>query len=368
MRRARAPRRDLSRGRSASTDVAPRRPSLISDTEAQSIIGRAADLQARTGIEPRPAPVAMRRDAERDAARTSGYKPADIRDAAVEAGISAKYVDHVLEEHGLAPSAPLESRSARARRSQSPQESRSPAATCTSSTRSSSTARCRRATTIFSSTSSASDRRGRTARGRRPLVLLADASSRSATCRSRFCRAAERRRFRVSETLRQVAGATVRRHRGRLRRRDVGHLDRDRRQHAQLRCSARGCGPGTSPRPTSWRADFSDEAEKARAADSRAGRAVGRAGSRVDRGGSATAQRSAREPRLACRLSDSRVHLDGRSSQPLVASSGRFLNSSSACRIRQRVDVLHRPAVHDVAHRELGDLAADRPRNVGHLR
>ena len=52
----------------------------------------------------------MRRDAERDATRTSGYKPADIRDAAVEAGISAKYVDHVFEERGLAPSAPLEPR------------------------------------------------------------------------------------------------------------------------------------------------------------------------------------------------------------------------------------------------------------------
>jgi eukaryotic-like serine/threonine-protein kinase len=90
--------------------VAPARPSLISDSEAQSIIGRAADLQARTGIEPRPAPVATRRDVERDAARTSGYKPLDIRDAAVEAGISAKYVDHVFEERGLAPSSPLDAR------------------------------------------------------------------------------------------------------------------------------------------------------------------------------------------------------------------------------------------------------------------
>jgi serine/threonine-protein kinase len=93
-----------------SPDVGPFRPSLISDSEAHSIIERAADLQARTGIEPRPSPVAMRRDTDRDAARTSGYKPVDIRDAAVEAGISAKYVDHVFEERGLAPSAPLESR------------------------------------------------------------------------------------------------------------------------------------------------------------------------------------------------------------------------------------------------------------------
>ena len=88
----------------------PVKPSLISDTEAQAILGRAADLQARTGIELRPAPILGRRDATRDAARREGFKPADVRDAAVEAGIGAKYVDHVLEEHGLTPGAPLERR------------------------------------------------------------------------------------------------------------------------------------------------------------------------------------------------------------------------------------------------------------------
>lgn len=83
---------------------------LISDTEAQTILGRAADLQARTGIEPRPSPIAGRRDVVRDATRRDGFKPADVRDAAVEAGIAARYVDHVFEEHGLTPGAPLESR------------------------------------------------------------------------------------------------------------------------------------------------------------------------------------------------------------------------------------------------------------------
>jgi eukaryotic-like serine/threonine-protein kinase len=90
--------------------AAPPRPGLISDSEAQSILGRAADLQASTGLVPRPSPLAMRRDSQRDAALTSGYRPADLRDAAVEAGISARYVDHVFEERGLAPSAPLEVR------------------------------------------------------------------------------------------------------------------------------------------------------------------------------------------------------------------------------------------------------------------
>lgn len=90
--------------------VAPAKHPLISDTEAQAILGRAADLQARTGIEPRPTPLARHRDSDRDAARLEGYRPADVRDAAVEAGIAAKYVDHVFEEHGLTPGAPLESR------------------------------------------------------------------------------------------------------------------------------------------------------------------------------------------------------------------------------------------------------------------
>lgn len=90
--------------------ASPQSAALISDTEAQAIIGRAADLQARTGLEPRPAALQGRRDAERDAKRRDGHKPADLRDAAVEAGISAKYVDHVFQEHGLVPGAPLEAR------------------------------------------------------------------------------------------------------------------------------------------------------------------------------------------------------------------------------------------------------------------
>lgn len=83
--------------------IAANAPNLISDSEAQNIIGRAAHLQAQTGIEPRPVPLAARRDAARDLSRTSGHRPADIRDAALEAGIPGKYVDHVFEEHGLSP-------------------------------------------------------------------------------------------------------------------------------------------------------------------------------------------------------------------------------------------------------------------------
>lgn len=81
--------------------AAMRKPALVSDTEAQAILGRAADLQAMTGVTPRPAAVFGERDDERDATRTSGHRPGDLRDAAVEAGIPAKYVEHAMYEHGL---------------------------------------------------------------------------------------------------------------------------------------------------------------------------------------------------------------------------------------------------------------------------
>jgi serine/threonine-protein kinase len=88
-----------------STPSAGPQPKLLSDTEAQSIWQRAADLQSLTGAQPRPEPIIATRDPERDAARTSGYKLADVRDAAVEAGIPAKFVEVALAEHGL-PSSP----------------------------------------------------------------------------------------------------------------------------------------------------------------------------------------------------------------------------------------------------------------------
>lgn len=79
-------------------------PLLVSDTEANQILGRAADLQARTGLEPRPDLPSALRDAERDAARTSGHRPTALRDAAVEAGIPARYVDRAMAEHGIGAS------------------------------------------------------------------------------------------------------------------------------------------------------------------------------------------------------------------------------------------------------------------------
>jgi serine/threonine protein kinase len=84
-----------------SAPARPERPVLVSDTEANQIFGRAADLQARTGLEPRPDLPPTLRDVDRDASRTSGHRPADLRDAAVEAGIPARYVDRAFAERGL---------------------------------------------------------------------------------------------------------------------------------------------------------------------------------------------------------------------------------------------------------------------------
>jgi len=79
-------------------------PPLVSDTEARAIIARAADLQASTGIQPRPAPIAGTRDGLEPVSETSGHRLVNLRDAALEAGIAPKYVDHALIEHGLSPS------------------------------------------------------------------------------------------------------------------------------------------------------------------------------------------------------------------------------------------------------------------------
>ena len=90
----------------------PAAPAVVSETEAQAIWSRASELQAQTGLEPRPTPVPTPRDAAGDASRTSGYDLSAVRDAALEAGIPAQYVEHAMVEHGLAqPGAPAVSTS-----------------------------------------------------------------------------------------------------------------------------------------------------------------------------------------------------------------------------------------------------------------
>ncbi|HEY9228189.1 MAG TPA: serine/threonine-protein kinase, partial [Gemmatimonadaceae bacterium] len=84
---------------------------LISDTEAHAVWRRASELQAATGLQPRPEPIARPRDTVRDRTRKTGFAVDDVRAAGSEAGISDSYIEHALVEHGLvqgrtAPPAP----------------------------------------------------------------------------------------------------------------------------------------------------------------------------------------------------------------------------------------------------------------------
>lgn len=96
---------DLLAALDAAIPALGARPVLVSDTEAHRVWGRAADLQAKTGIEPRPAPVAQPRDETKDRARRSGLAVDDVRAAANEAGIADPYIAHALMEAGLIPGA-----------------------------------------------------------------------------------------------------------------------------------------------------------------------------------------------------------------------------------------------------------------------
>jgi serine/threonine-protein kinase len=82
---------------------------IISEREARALWSRAAELQALTGVESRPA-LPVQRAAGADGADrrtlTAGYRLDDARSAAVEAGISERYVERAAAELGLAPATP----------------------------------------------------------------------------------------------------------------------------------------------------------------------------------------------------------------------------------------------------------------------
>ena len=81
--------------------AAPRRSTpLLSNTEAQSILGRAASLDADTKAVPGPV---KPRDVKADEKRKEGFKTSILRDAASEAGISPANMERALAEHGLRP-------------------------------------------------------------------------------------------------------------------------------------------------------------------------------------------------------------------------------------------------------------------------
>lgn len=82
----------------SDTQAPPPAP-LATNTEAHSVWKRAAELQALTGVHPRPQAVARPRDPSKN--RPGGMGISVVRDAALEAGIDEAYVQHALVEHGL---------------------------------------------------------------------------------------------------------------------------------------------------------------------------------------------------------------------------------------------------------------------------
>jgi serine/threonine-protein kinase len=71
---------------------------LVSETEAQKVWERAAQLQSQPDAPPMPVAPREHRDA---ASRSSAYSVDVVRDSAREAGISTGFVDRALVEHGL---------------------------------------------------------------------------------------------------------------------------------------------------------------------------------------------------------------------------------------------------------------------------
>ena len=86
-------------------------PNVLSEREAQSLWSRAAELQAMTGVETRPPALRPVSSGDGDDRRslTSGYKLADVRGAAAEAGIPERYLDRAALELGLARTPPNDS-------------------------------------------------------------------------------------------------------------------------------------------------------------------------------------------------------------------------------------------------------------------
>jgi serine/threonine-protein kinase len=90
----------------------PPLPNVLSEREARALWSRAAELQAMTGVQPRPPAVstaASPTDAEDRRTLTSGYRATEVRDAAREAGISDRYVVRAARELGLSQPAPNDS-------------------------------------------------------------------------------------------------------------------------------------------------------------------------------------------------------------------------------------------------------------------
>ena len=90
---------NADRDRTAGANV------LISETQAQSVWRRAAELQAYTSSQPAPALPALAPRPARTLSESSAYQLDDVKASAVDAGIPETFVQQALREHGLVPRA-----------------------------------------------------------------------------------------------------------------------------------------------------------------------------------------------------------------------------------------------------------------------
>ena len=89
----------LARALDDARASAPAAPPVLSERQAMAVWQRAAELQALTSAAPA---VRLLEQAEAARSYTHGYRIEHVRDAAIEAGISAPYIQRAVEELGLA--------------------------------------------------------------------------------------------------------------------------------------------------------------------------------------------------------------------------------------------------------------------------
>jgi len=96
---------DRVRGVAADSDRdrADHADTLISETQAQSVWRRAAELQAYTSSQPAPPLPQLAPHPARPLSQSSAYQLADVKASAVDAGIPETFVQQALREHGLVP-------------------------------------------------------------------------------------------------------------------------------------------------------------------------------------------------------------------------------------------------------------------------
>ena len=81
--------------------------SLVSETQAQSVWRRAAELQAHTTSQPSPPLPETAPRPRRELSESTAYRLEDVRASAVDAGIPDSFVQQALAEHGLVGSSAM---------------------------------------------------------------------------------------------------------------------------------------------------------------------------------------------------------------------------------------------------------------------